>query len=267
MTLGQILVLSFVALNFISFVFKTLFSKESNWSFAKRIGLSLLFGVVPLVLFILGYLFIPGSFVPGLISFSAPISFWKTTFLVVLSTVVFNILITIFFPNFFKDAIDKDGTRDLIWAGMKPLKWIVLHFSINAGLFEEYIFHFVYFVSLQPVVFFVVSYLPIDLVMTLPHWLTLGSASLFSTPVLITAFFINIYFAYLHSSWLDKKNLWHRVIFAWFLGWIGFQSLLYLGLLGAMILHTAIDFCALYPPVRLTAEKLVHDYWKGKYGE
>lgn len=266
MGFGQILVLAFVAFNFFAFIWKQIFPKDSTKSGLSRL-MSAVFAGTFLFAFIRGYLFTAGAFVPLFINFAGNLMFWKQILVIIILATILNIILVKVFPGLILQHSSADEKETAAKYGTISRIFGPLVVSLQAGLTEEYLYRFILFTTIQPLVFLVAPLFNLGFLVSLvPGWLTLSSGIMFAAPVFVAALIVNVMFAYPHHTTNISKHMWHRVIAAWFLGWITFQALIFYGFLGAVVIHFLVDFVLLVPVSYFSTKLLADAYWKEKYG-
>ncbi len=235
--------------------------KKSLKDFVTQVCLSF----VTSGLFIYAFFISKTTFIPAFFIWTTVVGFWSLFWFATVACTIFEVFYLYIFRKRILGEMSSSDRRDLALSNDKfYMSFIsILPTSISAGLIEEYLFRFLFFLTLQPVVSFILGFVNISAAVSLiPQWLFLGAGVGVMPAVFLTALILNFFFALAHKRHGDKDNLWHRVIMAWFMGWILFIALVNFGLLGAMLLHILVDIVELTIMTYLVTKLVEHEYMR-----
>ncbi len=264
MSFWKFVVLIFVFLNFYEYLKNIRKIILMAGKMPSGLWLQVLLILVMNGLFVYSILFSPSSFVPKFFSWATISGFWSLFWVTVLSCTLFALFYIYVFQKELIAKLSPSERRDLVFSKNRLYDSFVgsLRPSISAGLLEEYLYRFYFFIILQPVVAFVLGLINMLTVLSFfPQWLFLGAVSLVTPSVFITALILNFLFALAHKEVGEKRNLWHRVIMAWFMGWVFFIAIVNFGLLGAILCHILADVVE-FTVMTLFLSKLVEDDYR-----
>lgn len=272
MTFGRILIVLFMTVN-LFLVAKKEVEKDESLTIKRVLKFVLSPVLFPYALFVFGYIYFYPEFYtfaswspsPGLIS---------NFFMLVLFSTAFNLVIVYYFPEDSINVTNNEDIRKIATSQNRTRLAIVTSASasLKASFTEEILYRFQgLFVTLTVIGLFeyffpntVTSFASL-----LPSWLTLGVANQIPALAFAGLFITNALFAVIHL--LDAYGKWkfvwlHRVLLAWFYGWVFVIALIQFGFVGAFVVHFLLDFVLLTPVFIIRFNQIAKEYWDEKYG-